>query len=329
MFFKDETVLVTGAAGLIGSNLVRQLAGAGAVVRGTLHGTQPGVREPGATYVRSDLTQQADCRRAVQGMRYVFHCAASTSGAHVSATNPMIHVTPNVVMNALLLEAAYEAGVEKFLWLSSTTGYPPSDDPVTEEEFFQGEPFEKYFFTGWSKRFSEVLCRMYGEKLSPRMTTIVLRPSNVYGPGDKFDFRTSHVTAALIRKVVERHDPVEVWGTGDDVRDLIYVDDFVGAALRAMERLTSYTALNVGLGRGHSVREILQMILELEDWPEARVVFNPERPTMIPIRLVDTRRAEQLLDFRARIDLREGLRRTIAWYRTQGAPCFAAGLGPA
>src|SRR5262245_15568210 len=325
MFFRDEKVLVTGAAGLIGGNLVRRLAREGAIVRATMHRTPPAVREPGVDYVACDLTRREDCREAVQGMRWVFHCAASTSGAMMSATMPMIHVTPNVVMNALLLEAAYEAGVEKFLWLSSTTGYPPSGDPVREEEFFEREPFEKYYFTGWSKRFSEILCRMYGEKLSTRMTTIVLLPSNVYGPCDKFDFRISHVTAALIRKVVERHDPIEVWGNGDDVRDLIYIDDFVEAALRAMERLSGFTALNIGFGKGCTVKQILRTILELEDCTDAQVDFNPSKPTMIPVRRVDTSKAEQLLGFRARTDLREGLRRTIDWYRRQTAP-RAAGV---
>jgi GDP-L-fucose synthase len=327
MFFKDEKLLVTGAAGLIGGALVRRLRAEGAVVRGTVRKKRPAVREPDVAYVTSDLTRKKDCREAVRGVRYVFHCAASTSGALVSATAPMSHVTPNVVMNALLLEAAYEAGVEKFLWLSSTTGYPPSDRPVAEEEFFQGEPFAKYYFTGWSKRFGEILCRMYGEKLSPRMTTIVLRPSNVYGPGDKFDFRTSHVTAALIRRVVERHDPIEVWGTGDDVRDLIYVEDCVEAALRAVERLDHFTALNVGLGKGYTVKQVLRTILELEDYTDARIVFDPSKPTMIPVRLVDTSRAERLLGFRARIDLREGLRRTIDWYRSAGQPMAASQAG--
>ncbi|HXG12147.1 MAG TPA: NAD(P)-dependent oxidoreductase [Gemmataceae bacterium] len=330
MFFKDERVLVTGAAGLIGSNLVRRLVREGAIVRGTLRRKEPPVREPGVEYVACDLTRKKDCRAVVQGMRYVFHCAASTSGALQTASRPMVHVTPNVVMNALLLEAAYEAGVEKFLWPSSTTGYPPADHPVREEEMFQGEPFEKYFFTGWSKRFSEILCRMYGEKLTPRMTTIVLRPSNVYGPHDKFDFTHSHVTAALIRKVVERHDPIEVWGTGDDVRDLIYVDDFVEAALRALERLSGFEVLNIGLGKGYTVKQVLQTILELDGYADARIVFNPSRPTMIPVRLVDTSKAERLLGFRARTDLSEGLRQTIDWYRARDrVGCGVGGRGGA
>jgi GDP-L-fucose synthase len=245
-------------------------------------------------------------------------CAASTSGAAVMATTPMIHVTPNVVMNAYMLEAAYQAKVRKFLWLSSTTGYPPSGArPIREEEMFDGEPYESYFFVGWMKRFTEVLCRMYGEKLPNPLTTIVLRPTNIYGPHDKFDPALSHVTPALVRKVVERQDPIEIWGTGDDVRDLIYVEDMVDAMILAVEKLESFTALNIGSGQGVSVKDILGTLLELDGYEGARVVFNPSKPTMIPIRLVDTERARAALGFTARTGLREGLQATLRWYRAQ------------
>jgi len=316
MYLQDKEVLVAGAAGLIGSNLIKRLLSEGAVVRGTLHRRQPVVVDDRIEYVKCDLTKGEDCRRVVEGMRYVFHCAAHTSGAATTATTPMVHVTPNILINSQMLEAAYEAQVSKFLWLGSSTGYPPSGHrPVKEEAMFEGEPYDKYFFVGWMKRFTEILCRMYGEKLPKPMTTIVLRPSNVYGPNDDFEPATSHVTPALIRKVVERQDPVEVWGTGDDVRDLIYVDDMVEAIVGAMEKIESYTVINIGLGKGYSVKEILQMILELDGYTDARMVFNISKPTMIPIRLVDTTKAKTVLGFKAKTDLRAGLRKTIKWYR--------------
>ena len=316
MYFKNQPVLVTGATGLVGSNLISRLLSEGASIRATLHRRPPVVVDDRIEYIHTDLTKGEDCRRAVEGQRFVFMCSASSSGAAKIATTPMIHVTPNVLMNTKMLEAAYEAGVEKFLWLASTTGYPPSGDrPVKEEEMFEGEPYDKYFFVGWMKRFTEVLCRMYGEKLSKPMTTIVLRPTNIYGPNDDFEPATSHVTAALIRKVVDRQDPIQVWGTGEDVRDLIYVDDMVEAMVMAMKKIESYTAINIGLGKGYSVKEILKTILELDGYTNAKVAFDTSKPTMIPIRLIDTTKAETVLGFKAKTDLREGLRKTIKWYR--------------
>ena len=316
MHLKDQPVLVTGATGLVGSNLIPRLLSQGAKVRATLHKRDPVVVDPRIEYVGADLTKGEDCMSTIAGQRFVFHCAANTSGAATMTYAPLAHVTPNVLMNTHMLEAAYEAGVEKLMWLSSTSGYPPySGKPTKEEEMSQGEPDDAYFFVGWMKRFTEALCRMYGEKLGKPMTTIVLRPTNIYGPNDDFEPATSHVTAALIRKAVERQDPLEVWGTGDDVRDVIYVDDMVEAMLTAMEKVDSYSAINIGLGQAFTVKQILQKILEIDGYSDAQVVFNSARPSMAPIREIDTSRAEAMLGFRARTGLKEGLTKTIRWYR--------------
>jgi GDP-L-fucose synthase len=315
MLFKDVKVLVAGATGLIGSNLLKRLADEGARVRATLHRKQPVVEDPRIEYVQCDLMRGEDCVRAVRDMQHVYLCAANTSGAAAIASTPMIHVTPNILINSQMLEAAYNAGVEKFIWLGSTVAYPVTPKPVREEDLWTGEPFEKYFFAGWAKRFMEILCQMYGEKLQKRMTTIVLRPTNVYGPNDDFEFATSHVIPALIRKSVERWNPIEVWGDGSEVRDAIYVDDMVEAMVLAGSKLSSYSTINIGLGKGYTVKEILRTILEVDGYPDARITFDASKPTMIPIRLIDTSKAETVLGFKARTDLREGIGKTIDWYR--------------
>jgi GDP-L-fucose synthase len=317
MLFKDKRILVAGATGLIGSHLTRRLLAEGAKVRATHLRRDVAIKHASLETMRVDLTRGENCRKAVRDMEWVFLCAASTSGAATIQATPMVHVTPNVLINSQMLEACYEAGVAKFQWLSSTVAYPPSERPMREEQMFEGEPFEKYYFAGWTKRFTEILCRMYGEKLARKMNTVVLRPTNVYGPDDDFEFATSHVIPALIRKIVERWNPLEVWGDGSEVRDAIYVDDMVEAMVLGMQKVHSYDAINVGLGKGYSVKEILQMLLELDGFNDARIVYDKSKPTMIPIRLVDTAKAERVLGFKAKVGLREGLRRTLEWYRKQ------------
>jgi len=320
MFGNGIKVLVTGATGLVGSNLINRLLLEDVSIRATLHRRDPVIVDARIEYVRCDLMIEEHCKNTVNGIDYVFHCAANTSGAATMATTPMVHVTPNVIINTQLLQAAYDAQVKKFLWLSSTTGYPPSGEKhVKEDEMFDGEPYESYFYVGWMKRFTEILCQMYGEKLPNPMTTIVLRPTNIYGPYDDFEPATSHVTAASIRKVVDRQDPIEVWGNGDDVRDVIYVDDVVQAMVTAMDKFESYTAINLGLGKGYSVKEILNTIIDIDGYSHAKVEFDSTKPSMIPIRLIDTTKAEKLLGFNAATDLREGLRNTIKWYRESRA----------
>jgi len=314
--FKDARVLVAGGAGFIGSNLINRLLSEGATVRATIHRKDPVISNDSIEYIECDLTRMEDCQKAVSGMDYIFHCAANTSGAAVMASTPLVHVTPNIVMNSQILEAAYFARVKKFIWLSSNAAYPPSGDrPVKEGEMFNGDPYETYFGVAWMKRYTEILCRMYSEKLGNPMPTIVLRPSNIYGPYDDYEFETSHVMAALIRRVVERHDPFEVWGTGDDIRDWIYIEDFIDAMMLATEKINSYNPINIGLGTGYSIKEALQIMLEVDSYTDAKVVYNSSKPSMIPIRLVDTARAEKLLGFKAKTGLWTGISQTIEWYR--------------
>ncbi|OFX07413.1 MAG: hypothetical protein A2516_02565 [Alphaproteobacteria bacterium RIFOXYD12_FULL_60_8] len=313
---QGKTVLVTGGSGFVGVNLIARLLSLGANVRATTHLKSPVLTDPRIEYVGCDLLKMDDCRRVTAGMEYVFMCAASTSGAAVIAATPLVHVTPNVVMNSQMLEAAHAAGVRKFIWLSSNAAYPPTGDrPAREEEMFAGDPYDVYFGVGWMKRYTETLCRLYSEKLKKKMPSIVVRPTNIYGPYDDFDPATSHVMAATIRKVVERHEPIRVWGTGDDVRDLIYIDDFIDALLLAAERVETYDPINIGFGSGNSVKEILNTLLDLEDWRDAAIEFDATKPSMIPKRLVDTAKAQRILGFKAGTDLRTGMRKTVEWYK--------------
>ncbi|MHC1729366.1 MAG: NAD-dependent epimerase/dehydratase family protein [Syntrophobacteraceae bacterium] len=314
--FSGKNVLVAGGTGFIGVNLINRLLSLGACVRATIHRKPPVLADDRIGYVNCDLLSMEDCRNAVSGMDYVFMCAANTSGAAVIAATPLVHVTPNIIMNAQILEAAYSAGVKKFIFISSNAAYPPSGDRhVGEDEMFDGDPYDIYFGVAWMKRYTEILCRLYSQKLKAAMPAIVVRPSNIYGPYDDFDPATSHVMAATIRKVVERHNPIKVWGTGDDVRDLIYIEDFIDALVLAAEKIDTYDPVNIGLGKGYSIKELLGMLQEMEGCRELPVEYDSSKPSMIPIRLLDIGKAERVLGFRPRIDVREGMARTIAWYR--------------
>jgi GDP-L-fucose synthase len=229
-----------------------------------------------------------------------------------------VHVTPNVVMSSLLLEAAHAAGVRRLVYLSSCAAYPPAGDrPITEDEMFSGEPYSTYYPAAAMKRFVETLCEIYARRIRPAMSTVVVRPSNVYGPYDKFDAERSHVTAALIRKVAEGQEPIEVWGNGTDVRDLIYVDDFLDGLVAAAEIDDDFFTVNVASGVGTPVREVLGKLLEIDGRPDAAVRFDLTKPTTIPVLRVGTQRALARLGFHAQIPLSEGLRRTLDWYRRE------------
>ncbi len=315
--FDNKNVLVTGGAGFIGTNMIKRLISLGANIRATIYRNQPIMLDSKIEYIRCDLLDADSCKRIVKYIDYVFMCAASTSGAAVIASTPLIHVTPNIIMNAQMLEASYFEGVKKFIFISSNAAYPPTGDRlVKEDEMFNGDPYDPYFGVGWMKRYTEILCRLYSEKLKNPMKTVVIRPSNIYGPYDKFDIATSHVMAATIRKVAERHRPIEVWGDGNDVRDLIYIDDVIDAIILATEKIDRFDPINIGYGKGYSIKEILQEAIEIDGFDDALIVYDSSKPSMIPIRLIDTQKAEKLLGFRPKTDIREGIKKTIDWYRT-------------
>lgn len=314
--FEGSNVLITGGAGFVGVNLIKRMLLLGANVRATIHRREAVIKDERIEYVKCDLLDMDDCRRVVDDMDFVFMCAANTSGAAVMASTPLVHVTPNIIMNSQILEAAYFAKVKKFIFFSSNAAYPPTGErPVKEDEMFNADPYDAYFGVGWMKRYTEILCKLYSEKLKNPMTTLVLRPSNIYGPYDDFDFSTSHVMAATIRKVIERHSPIKVWGTGNDVRDLIYIDDFIEAVILAVQKVDSYDPLNIGYGRGYTIKEILHFAMEADGYTDGEIIYDVSKPSMIPVRLINVIKAENLLGFKAKIDLRDGILKTINWYR--------------
>jgi GDP-L-fucose synthase len=318
MELTNANILVTGGAGFIGSNLVPQLAQQGARVRATLYRREPVSKEPSVEYVRADLENANDCARVCQDMDMVVLTAANSSGAAVMAQTPLVHLTPNVVMNARMLEAAYAAGVKKALFISSNTVYPLTDFAVKETDV-TNEFYETYFIVGWMKRFSEIMCEMYSQRIRKPMQTIILRPANIYGPHDKFDWKKSKVIAALIRRVVERHNPIEVWGDGRDLKDFIYIDDFIQGLLLALLKIERFETINIASGRPVTIREILELLLRVDSYSDARVEFDSTKPTMIPVRLMDATKAQDKLGFHANTSLEEGLRRTLNWYRNVGS----------
>ena len=312
-FYDGKTVLVAGATGLIGANLIEALLETGAQVRATLHEDPAAIKDDRIEYVTVDLKTPEGCTTALQNADYAFLCAADTSGAAVMVNNPMAQITGNVLINTFFFEAAVLEKLERLLFISSSAVYPDADYPVKEHEGFDGDPFETYFGVAWMKRYAEKLITFYHRRYG--LKSAIVRPSNVYGPYDKFDPERSHVLPALIRRADSGENPLEVWGAGDEVRDFIYVTDFVRGLLLALEKCADAEPVNIASGRLTTIGECAEIILQQGGLTETQLQFDPSKPTTIPYRAVYTEDGNRRLGFEPEVSLEEGLRKTIEWYR--------------
>jgi len=298
----------------VGVNLIKRLLDEGADIRATLHINKPVLNDNRIEYFYGDLRIEENCQKAVAGVDYVFMCAANTSGAKVMSTTPLVHLTPNMLMNIQMLQAAYKFGVKKFLFISSNTVYPLTDFAVKESDV-TNEFYESYHIVAWMKRFTEIVCEMYSDRIKEPMKTIVVRPGNLYGPFDKFDWEKSKVIPAIMRRAIERHDPFEVWGDGMDLKDFLYIDDCIDGLILAMEKLEEFEPINIASGIPVTIRDVLTQILKSADYDDADVQYDSSKPTMIPKRMIDISLAKEKLGFEPKVSLQDGIHKTVQWYK--------------
>jgi len=312
---KDIKILITGGAGLVGQNLTNKLIADGYTnIRVHLHTRRPRLEHTAVEYVTGNLMDYANCLEITKDVGIVIHAAASTSNAVDTVQDPLAHVTPNVAMNNFLIDSAYRNKVSKYIFISSNTVYPPKgDEPVVETDFLFDEPYPVYFPVGWMKRYAEVQCELYSKYLPNPMTTVVIRPANLFGPHDKYDFAKCHVTPATIRKVADNMNPIPVWGDGTELRDLLYIDDFIEALQLVIEKQETYDVFNVGCNDVYSVNDVLATMKQLvgNDNP---IEYVKGKPSMIPTRRIDSNKINRVLGWSPKTSLADGLKKAHDWY---------------
>jgi GDP-L-fucose synthase len=316
MIDKNSKILITGGSGLVGQNLTARLIKEGYTnLRVNLH--KRGVRTTydGVEYSKYDLQTYEGCMSATKDVDVVFHAAASTSNAVDTVVDPLAHVTPNVAMNNFLIDSAWRNEVKHYVFISSNTVYPPKgDEPVVETDFLFDEPYPVYFPVGWMKRYAEVQCELYAKYLPRTMKCTVIRPANLFGPHDKYDFNKCHVTPATIRKVADKMDPIPVWGDGSELRDLLYIEDFVEALQVVMENETEmFQTYNVGSNTVYSVNKVLEIMRAIAEH-EVPTEYIQGKPSMIPTRKIDSNKIKEKLGWEAKTTIQNGLRLAYDWY---------------
>lgn len=319
-------VLVTGATGFIGRNIAEFFARDDRwEVYGTYFKSMPLI-DPEIKMLRADLTAKDDVEKTVKGMDLIIQAAATTSGAKDTINKPYYHVTDNTIINSLIFRAAHESRVSRLVFFSCTTMYQDSDRPVKEADFDAGKEINpRYFGVGWTKVYIEKMCEFYSKLGNTKFT--VIRHSNIYGPYDKYDLERSHVFGATVTKVMTTPEggKITVWGSGEEERDLLYVSDLVNFVSLAVDKQeTAFELYNVGLGSSVSVKDLVNMIIEISG-KDIKIDFDLSKPTIKTKLCLDTSRAKGLLGWVPQVSLEEGISKTIKWYKLN----YKSGLIPA
>jgi GDP-L-fucose synthase len=295
-------ILVTGGRGFLGSHLVERLRA---------DGLDPFV----ARRADYDLTVWDDAERLFRDARpqLVFHLAGEVGGIGANRASPGRFWYANLIMGAHVLELSRLHGVAKLVVVGTVCSYPKfTPVPFREEDLWDGYPEETNAPYGVAKKAILVGAQAYREQYG--LETAFLLPANLYGPGDNFDLETSHAIPAMIRKMLESDGEVVLWGDGSPTRDHLFVDDCADGLLLAADRWSGPEPVNLGTGVEISFRELAEVIADLTGF-EGEIVWDTTRPNGQPRRVLDSSRARELFGFEARTPLREGLERTIAWYR--------------
>ena len=248
--------------------------------------------------------------KLLEGADYVIHSAGKI--CHPSNVANDFQVSLNqikVITN--VLEASYKSGVKGFVDVNSSTGYPDRRYPITEDEYWDDEPYISYYGYGWMRRYREKIMEHASHLCDMKIG--IARGTAIFGPHDNFNLETCHVVPALIKRVLSGEDPFVVWGSPDVVRDFLYVKDVVKGCLLVLEKGESMRPYNVGYGSTITIGDIVDVILKVTE-KTPKVEWDNSKPTTIPFRMVSTERITNELGFKPDYTFEEGMRETVDWY---------------
>ena len=308
-----SNVLICGATGFIGRNLVEAMATYPDFQITAQYHNRPPFDCPGVDWIQADLTRVEDADRVAKDIDIIIQAAAVTSGVADIVSQPHIHITDNAVMNSLLFRAAHDHGVGHFIMFSCSILYM-SNEAARSEDDFTGEVHTPYQGGAWNKVYFEKMAEFFAAQGSTRYT--VLRHSNMYGPYDKYDPDHSHMFGATVNKIMNAENgKITVWGDGTESRDLLYVSDLTDAVLAALTRQRdAFGLFNIGSGEAIQVRDVVKKII-VASGRELSIAYDTTKPTVPTNIHLNCKRAAAALDWSPKVSLDEGIALTLEWYR--------------
>lgn len=306
-YFDGKSCLVTGGTGLIGRQVVDLLVECGAMVTSvSLDDLQ---LNPEVAYEKADLSNLQTCEGLTDGIDCVFHVAGIKGSIKVTREKPASFFVPLMMMNTNILEACRINKVGKVVYTSSVGAYPPASVFIEKNDDFSKPPMDE--FPGWAKRMAEMQIQSYKVQYGLENFSIV-RPANIYGPGDNFDPDNAMVIPSLIYRLAQGENPLVVWGDGSAIRDFAYSKDVAEGIIQAAYYGTD-GFVNLGSGRGVSIRDLVETLQQIIHFD---VKFDDTKPSGFPIRIMDITKAQNLIRYVPSTSLFDGLRETWNWFLT-------------
>ncbi|MFC2006273.1 NAD-dependent epimerase/dehydratase family protein [Chloroflexota bacterium] len=303
--FKEKNVLVTGGTGLIGRQVVGILGNAGAKIKiASLDRVKVSDK---AEHIFGDLTSFDFCKDITRDKDFAFHIAGVKGSIEVTKAKPASFFVPLLMMNTNILEACRINNVQKVVYTSSIGAYA-SAEVFRETENLDGPPMD--MFPGWAKRMAELQVQAY--KIQYNLDNFaVVRPCNVYGPGDNFDPDNAMVIPSLMHRIYHKENPLRVWGDGGAIRDFAYSRDVAEGVILALYYGTGSGFVNLGSGKGHTVKELVETLHSFIDF---NYEFDTTKSSGFPRRVMDISLARELIHYNPTTSLRDGLKETWDWF---------------
>ncbi len=303
--FNNKNILVTGGTGLIGRQVVNILCNAGAKVKVvSLDRIELNKK---VTYVYGDLTDFALCKEVTKDMDFVFHLAGIKGSLGVSKSLLASHFVPTLMMNTNILEASRLNKVQKLVYTSSIGAYPEGEVFKEAEYRLDTLPMD---FAGWAKRVGELQAYAYKAQYGMENFAIV-RPANVYGPGDNFDPQNAMVIPSLLYRIYQKENPVIIWGDGNAIRDFAFSRDVAEGVILALYYGTKGSFVNLGSGRGYSIKELVETLRSFLDF---NYQFDTTKSSGFPKRVMDISLAREMIHYNPTTSLLDGLKETWNWF---------------
>lgn len=305
---KGSSCVVTGGTGMIGREVVRLLCDYGAKV--TVVSLDKIQVDSRAEHIFGDLCNFEFCKEVTKNQRYVLHVAGIKGSIEVTKSKPASFFVPLLQFNTNMLEAARLNSAERVVYTSSIGAYPSAEIFVEGANICEGDPMD--MFPGWAKRMAELQVQAYKIQYGLENFAVV-RPCNIYGPGDNFDPKNAMVIPSLMARIAAGENPVRIWGDGKAVRDFAYSSDVAEGVILALLRGTQGRYINLGSGIGHTVRELVETLQQVVNF---NFEFDTTKPSGFPRRVMDMNMAKKVLGYEPKTSLKEGLQKTWDWYQT-------------